>query len=171
MITYYVAASVDGFIAGPNHELDFLDAADDGSGEDYGYKEFYDSIDTCVWGKATYDVVMKTDAFPYPEKENWILSRNKVGLGDHKEVFARYNTDQWKRASAEKNIWLVGGGEVASLFLADKLIDKLILSIIPSMLGEGKKLFTEGLKAEQWHLEKSQGWPNGVTQNTYLFKK
>ena len=55
MITYYVAASSDGFIAGKGQDLSFLDMAEGDHDYDYGYEALYKSIDICVWGKGTYD--------------------------------------------------------------------------------------------------------------------
>ena len=59
----YIAASLDGYIAGPNGEIDWLDAGGD---LDYGYREFYDSIDTTLMGRATYEITQTVEEFPYP---------------------------------------------------------------------------------------------------------
>lgn len=83
MISYYVGSSSDGFITTDDDSLDFLDSIDTPEGEDYGYDAFYKTVDVCVWGKKTYDWVMARADFPYPDKENWIFSRNKVGKGKH----------------------------------------------------------------------------------------
>lgn len=169
MITYYVGASTDGFIATEDDNLDFLDSVEAPVGEDYGYDEFYKTVDVCVWGRKTYDWVMERADFPYPDKENWILSQSQTGKGKHGEVLVTFDADQWHKLSGDKHIWMVGGGEVASLFLKDGLIDKLILTVIPQSIGAGKELFTGGFDATQWKLETRNDWPNGVTQNTYSF--
>lgn len=169
MITYYVGASADGFIATDDDNLDFLETVKPPPGEDYGYAAFYRSVDICVWGRTTYDWVMERAQFPYPDKENWILTRNRTGTGKHGEKFATFDADQWRHLAQDKHIWMVGGGEIASLFLAKGLIDKLILTVIPTQIGSGKKLFSRGYNASQWKLESSHDWPNGVTQNTCLF--
>ncbi len=169
MITYYVGTSSDGFIATEDDNLDFLDSVEHPKGDDYGYGAFYKSVDICVWGRKTYDWVMERASFPYPDKENWILSRSLTGEGKHGEGFATFDADHWRRLSEDKHIWLVGGEEVASLFLDEGLIDKLILTVIPKPIRKGKKLFTGGFSEAQWKLEVSKSWPNGVTQKTYSF--
>lgn len=169
MITYYVGSSADGFIATDDDNLDFLEAVETPPGEDYGYATFYQTVDICVWGRRTYDWVMQRAQFPYPDKENWILTRNRTGIGKHGEKFTTFDADQWRHLSQDKHIWMVGGGEVASLFLNENLIDKLIRTVIPTQIGSGKKLFSHGYNASHWKLASSRDWPNGVTQDICLF--
>ena len=69
----YTAASMDGYIAGPDGEIDWLD--EPGTAEDYGYGAFYESIDTTLMGMETYWVVLTADEFPYPDKANYVVTR------------------------------------------------------------------------------------------------
>ena len=68
----YIATSLDGYIAGPNGEIDWLEA---GGNLDYGYGEFYSSIDTTLMGTATYRLTLIVDDFPYPDKSNYVFTR------------------------------------------------------------------------------------------------
>lgn len=78
-----------------------------------------------------------------------------------------FDADQWRKLTEDKHIWVVGGGEVATLFLQEGLIDQLILTVIPTKIGSGKTLFASGFNPAQWNLQESKSWPNGVIQNTY----
>ena len=69
----YIAASLDGYIAGPNGEIDWLDVAGD---LDYGYAEFYASIDTTLMGSSTYRVTLSVPEFPYADKTNYVFTRS-----------------------------------------------------------------------------------------------
>ena len=70
----YIAASMDGYIAGPNGEIDWLEEA--GSNLDYGYHDFYSSIDTTVMGNSTYQLILTVEQFPYAGKANYVFTRS-----------------------------------------------------------------------------------------------
>ncbi len=167
MITYYVGASMDGFIATEDDSLDFLDSVGVPEGEDYGYGPFYQSVDVCAWGRKTYDWVMERADFPYPEKENWIFSQSQTGEGDNGEQFAVFKPNQWRELSKTKHIWMVGGCEVATLFQNENLIDQIILTVIPVSIATGKGIFKDGLIESQWNHESEKSWTNGVVQKTF----
>ena len=76
----YIAASLDGYIAGPNGEIDWLDAGGDG---DYGYQEFYASIDTTLMGNSTYQLTLTVDEFPYPGKANYVFTKAVRAPSEH----------------------------------------------------------------------------------------
>ena len=136
----YIATSLDGYIAGPNGELDWLKAAGD---LDYGYRDFYASIDTTLMGNATYQVTLTVDTFPYPEKTNYIFTRSTPPDTPHVR-FISGNVAAFVRALKEapgKDIWLVGGGQINTIMLNAGLIDELILTVFPLVLGRGIPLF------------------------------
>ena len=68
----YIATSLDSYIAGPNGEIDWLEAGGD---LDYGYQGFYASIDTTLMGNATYRLTLTVDRFPYPDKSNYVFTK------------------------------------------------------------------------------------------------
>ena len=71
----FIATSLDGYIAGPKGEIDWLEA---GGNTDYGYSVFYDSIDTTLMGYATYKLTLTFPRFPYPDKTNYVFTRGRL---------------------------------------------------------------------------------------------
>ena len=142
----YIAASLDGFIAGPNGEIDWLDAGGD---LDYGYGDFYDSIDTTLMGRATYEITQTVEEFPYPDKTNYVFTRN-LGLPNTEHVrFISGDIAAFVRHLKEhegKNIWLVGGGQINTIMLNADLVDGIILTVFPIVLGDGIPLFAPGAR-------------------------
>ncbi|MEZ4638243.1 MAG: dihydrofolate reductase family protein [Caldilineaceae bacterium] len=81
--TVYIATSLDGFIARPNGDLDWLPGIGDAdTGEDYGYQAFMDSVDVLVMGRGTYEIVCKFDPWPYGDKRVVVLSNTLTHLAD-----------------------------------------------------------------------------------------
>ncbi len=139
----YIASSLDGYIATEEHNLDWLFAVE-GEG-DNGYSRFYDTVDTILIGRTTYDWIMETEKgnFPYKNKECYVFSRSKK---DDNEYVTFINEDIVQFSNNLKNrngnnIWIVGGGELLSTFIKEKLVDELIISITPVLLGRGIPLF------------------------------
>jgi len=75
-IVYYAAASLDGFIATPDGGVDWLPPIEAG-GEDYGYGDFYPSVDAILMGSATYENILRHAAWPYPDKRCWVFSKQR----------------------------------------------------------------------------------------------
>jgi len=136
-IILYIASSLDGYIARENGDVDWLP-----TNTDSGYDNFYKSIDTVIMGKKTYDQILTFGDYPYKGKKSYVFTRNDSLTKDENVEFAS-NVEEFSRnlVSSKGNIWLVGGSELFSAFLEHKLVDEIILSIIPTVLGKGIPLF------------------------------
>ncbi len=165
-VVLFIATSLDGFIAGKDGNIDWLFT--DG---DFGYSEFYKSIDTTLMGHNTYKDVLQFGTFPYPDKRNYVFTR-KVREPDKNPVtFITGSVSEFVlglKNEKGKNIWLVGGGQINSILLNANLIDQMIISIHPIVLGEGIPLFkNEYLSKLQFHLEHHKVFDRGLVQLTY----
>ncbi|MDI3093843.1 dihydrofolate reductase family protein [Priestia megaterium] len=144
-IVVYIAASLDGYIARENGEIDWLESVE-GEG-DNGYEAFYQTCDAVVMGKATYDHVLKlTPEFPYPDKKCYVFSRSVQEENQHVE-FVNESVASFLNSLNQDNkkIWLVGGSDILADFLKAKGVDEFIISVIPVLLGAGIPLFKRGI--------------------------
>jgi dihydrofolate reductase len=94
-------------------------------------------------GKKTYDQILTFGEYPYKEKKSFVFSRDNSLTKDENVEFAS-NVEEFTRkfvSSSKGNIWLVGGSELFSAFLQHKLVNEIILSVIPIVLGKGISLF------------------------------
>lgn len=168
-VILYIAMSVDGYIAKPNDDLSFLSIVEK-QGEDYGYAEFVSTVDTVVMGRKTYDWVMKhVDQFPHADKDSYIITRTaKTSIG--KTVF--YTNDlallvRKLKSEPGKNIFCDGGAEVVNELLKDDLLDELIISVIPVLVGDGIRLFKEGRPEQRLKLIHVKAFETGLIQLHY----
>jgi dihydrofolate reductase len=165
-VVLFIATSLDGFIAGKDGNIDWLYT--DG---DFGYTEFLKSIDTTLMGHNTYKDILQFGTFPYPDKKNYVFTRQKREADSNPVTFITggvANFVSCLKSEKGKNIWLIGGGQINSILLNNNLIDQMIISIHPKVLGEGIPLFkTESLSNLQFQLERHKVYERGLVQLTY----
>lgn len=145
-LVLFIATSLDGYIATKEESLEWLFNVE-GEG-DNGYSEFYETVDTIIMGKKTYDWIMKQELgeFPYPNKECFVFSRSSI-VDTENVKFVQGDIVSFTNNLKEqkgKNIWIVGGGELLYYFLKEKLVDELIITVAPTIIGKGIPLFKEG---------------------------
>jgi dihydrofolate reductase len=174
----YTAATLDGFIAGPNGELDWLEqpstandfAAGDPEQSDYGFSALFDSVDTTLQGTATYEFAAGVTEDPYPGKINYVFTRRSPTPSD---------TNVWRFITGDivtfvrdlkeqpgSGIWLVGGGQINTVMLNAGLIDEIIVTFVPIVLGEGIPLFAPGADRTEFQTTSSESFPSGLVQWT-----
>jgi dihydrofolate reductase len=165
----YIATSLDGYIARPDGGLDWLSRFEQ-SGEDYGYKAFFDSVDALVIGRKTYDVVLAFEKWPYEDKR-CIVVTHAVPTGaatpKHGETFHSGPLEVLlDRLAGEgvRRIYVDGGALIRS-FLGADLVDDVTLSVIPVLLGAGIPLF--GGVERRMTLASSRSFPSGLVQLCY----
>ena len=166
---YYVAASLDAFIAPPDGSVDWLSPFEV-EGEDYGYAEFYASIDAVLLGSRTYEQSRTFGQWPYSEKPCWVFSKRSLDVPNSEVTVTSQSPIQVlaeMQSRGLKRVWLVGGGQLAASFRAEGLFTEYIVSIIPVTLGNGVPLFTLSKNHEILKLIASQQYPNGVVQLRY----
>src|SRR5688572_25617874 len=171
-VILFIAASLDGYIAKPNDDLSFL-AMVQMEGEDYGYSEFNQNVDTVIMGRKTFDWVMKqVPEFPHADKESFIITRTprpdfgktKFYSGDLNELISQLKN------SPGKNIFIDGGAEIVNALLNQRLLDEIIISIIPVLLGDGVRLFKGGLPEQTLKLVSSKQYNSGLVEIHYSVK-
>lgn len=142
----YIAMSLDGYIATEDESLEWLINVK-GEG-DNGYSEFYETVDTILMGNRTYEWIMRHEIgeFPYKNKECYVFTRSSI---EDTEDVKFINDDVVSvtnklRNQVGRNIWIVGGGELLQDFLKEKLVDQIIVTVAPSIIGKGIPLFNKG---------------------------
>ncbi|HEY3181112.1 MAG TPA: dihydrofolate reductase family protein [Casimicrobiaceae bacterium] len=162
----FIAASLDGYIAGRGGDISWLFR--DG---DYGYEAFFAGIDTVLSGRRTYEAALSFEQWPYPDRNVVVFTR-----GNTLRIVSP-NTVATSRAPAEilaelraregRDLWLVGGGELVRACLDARLIDDVIVSIHPILLGEGVPIVAPGAARTPLTLTAERRYPSGLVQLTY----
>ena len=160
----FIATSLDGYIAGPGGSLDFLKTVER-AGEDYGYADFFKTIDTLIVGRTTYETVLGFGAWPYTDKQCAVLT-HRPAPSKHGERFLSGTPEEVLAQLPTARRIYVDGGDVIRQFLAAGLIDELTLSTIPVLLGGGAPLFGAAPK-RNFTLKTTRGFPSGLVQATY----
>lgn len=169
-IKLYIATSIDGFIARNDGDLDWLTEFPNPERIDYGYRTFSESVDTILMGGHTYRDILSMDIlWPFVDKPTYVITRNAtVAKRDVRFITENIIEDIVKLKNEEgKDIGLVGGGKLLKLFLNQNLIDEMIITTIPIILGDGIPLFPNDLKESRWYLESNTNYNNGVVQRVY----
>lgn len=144
-LVLFIATSLDGYIATEDDSLDWLFKVE-GEG-DNGYGEFINNVDTILMGRRTYDWVMEMEQgnFPYKDKKCYVFSKSENQNTEYVE-FINQDVVKFTKDLKEQDggsIWLVGGGNLIHSFIKEKLIDELIITIAPTLIGKGIPLFSK----------------------------
>jgi dihydrofolate reductase len=175
-IIVYIATSADGFIARKDGGVDWLDRPN--TAGDYGMLRFYKSIDTILWGRKTYDLVLKfkkegKDTPDMGHIRNYAFSRKppkRVAAGFEfvKEPIKKFA--KRLRARKGKNIWMMGGGGIIGSFLDEGAIDEFIIHVIPTFIGAGIPLIAPRHRTVPLKLVSVKKFSDGVVRLHYSVK-
>lgn len=170
----YIATSLDGFIARPDGGIDWL--GDPQEGEDYGWADFHASIDGVLLGRKTFDTARGFLAAGYP----WIYGELPVTVWSRSQVAAPAGCPETVRFTAQgaadlledlaargqRRVYVDGGQTIQTLLRAG-LVDAMVLTRIPVLIGQGIPLFGPLDADLRWRHEKTQTWPTGLVKSWY----
>ena len=163
--------SLNGKIASKDGSVDWLGAIPNPDQLDYGYTEFYDTIDTTIQGYSTYKQIMDWEIeFPYAGKKNYVLTRDRDRKNTERVTFiSKDHIDFIRRLKEQdgKDIWLIGGGQVNTMLLNAGLIDELHIYLMPIILSEGIRLFEALPMKTLLELNTVKSFPTGVVEMIY----
>ena len=168
-LSVFCGVSVDGFLARPNHALDFLDTHGQ---EPHGFEEFYASVDVVVIGRKTFEVVLTFGTWPYGTKAVVVLSSRKLDFsavsggvveqmsGEPVEIVKQLKARRFKHA-------YIDGGITIQRFLAAGCIDRMVITRVPVLIGAGVSLF--GSTPHDIHLRHvaTRSYKGGLVQSEY----
>ena len=171
-ISVFIGASVDGFIARTNGDLDFLP---EGGGEPHGYVEFMAGIDALVIGRKTFETVLAFPVWPYGDKRTVVLSNTPLDFS----VVRDGNVEQMSGPPAEivsklaaggaHNLY-IDGGITIQRFLRAGLIQRLIITRVPVLIGDGIPLFGSLPRDIRLQHVATRHYPSGLVQTEYVIR-
>lgn len=189
---YYCAATLDGYIADADDGLAWLftyDGSYDGEdaepgprGEGGAYERFYEGVGALVSGSTTYEFVVDHLAddseWPYKGKPYWVLSSRELRVPQGEGVEVRVANaqvadlhEEMIASAGEGNLWVVGGGNVASQFAAGGLLDEVLVTVVPVVLGGGQPIFDDPLPGPPMQLTGTRTFDSGLVELTYAVKR
>jgi dihydrofolate reductase len=158
--------SLDGYIARPDGAVDFLFMP-----KDYSMGPFFAIIDTALMGRKTYDVALKMGGgFGGSAMKSYVFSHSQPPGERGGVTFVNESPRNFLvklREQPGKNIWLMGGGELARDFLKDDLVDELYIGIVPTLIGEGIPLFPSGFPQREFLLLENKTFSKGLIALKY----
>lgn len=172
MVSVFVGASVDGFIARPNGELDFLPP---GGGEPHGYDEFIATVDAIVIGRKTFETVLGMEQWPYADNRVVVLSSQQVDLSKARGVVEHMAGSPAEilsqlASSGTRHVYVDGGVTIQG-FLRAGLVHRLFITRVPVLIGEGIPLFGSLPGDIQLRHVATRHYPSGLVQSEYQVRQ
>lgn len=167
LVHVFLATSLDGYIAGPDDDLEWLLPFSSDPPERTGYSALMARVDALVMGRRTFDAVLDFDPWPYPDHRVVVMSHRPIEDGRAQRAPETALADLLQRLHAEgvREVYL-DGGQIVRQGLAAGLVDTLTLSVAPVLLGEGVPLFGPGLGGG-WAADSAEVLPSGLVQTRY----
>jgi dihydrofolate reductase len=168
-VSVFIGASVDGFIARANGGLDWLP---EGGGEPHGYNEFIDSVDAIVIGRNTFETVLGFETWPYASKRVVVLSSHPIDLSVVEDGVVEQMSGPpadivTKLATRGVDHLYVDGGITIQGFLRAGLIQRLIITRVPVLIGSGIPLFGSLSSDVRLRHLATRDYPSGLVQSEY----
>jgi dihydrofolate reductase len=172
-VILYIATSLDGFIADSDGSVDWLPQPETSEDlEMVGYPQLMDRIGIIVMGSRSYKQILTFGEWGWPDKQTYVftsqpLSSELASIEFTKDT-PRIFMEKIKKSQPNKNIWLLGGAQLAQSFAREHLIDEIILTIIPKKLQQGIAL---NVPLEDFYLNAEKPCMDGIVQKVYLKKE
>lgn len=169
----FIASSMDGFIADRNNRIDWLDDIPTQEGEDMGYDAFMTGIDALIMGRKSYETVLGFN-IPWPyQKPVFILSNSLTNIPDDLEGKVHIVSGNLKNILSELNRngfrnFYIDGGQTIQSFLREGLIDEMIITTIPVILGGGIPLFGELSEPIKFKCTETKHYFGQIVQNKFV---
>ena len=166
-LSVFIASSIDGFIATQSGSLEWLERAARPD-EDYGYDAFMSTVDALAMGRGTYDHISNLDPLPFGDRPVFVFTHDppqrRAGV-TFWQAAPREALERWTEMGLARVY--VDGGQLISAFLKAGLIDDMVLTKVPVLLGDGKPLFYPTANAAFMRLDGVQSWPSGFVNTSY----
>lgn len=169
-LVLFIAMSLDRYIAKQDDDISFLKAVEQ-EGEDYGYSEFIESVDTVILGRKTYDKISSMGFdLPYGDRKVYVLTRTPKPDSGNIQFYSGSLSDLISSLKSQegKHVYCDGGAETVHQLLQEDLIDELVISIIPILLGDGISLFKGALQEKKLEFVNAKTFEKGLVQLTYI---
>lgn len=168
-VKLYIACSIDGFIAGPDDDLSFLSKVER-DGEDYGYATFVETVDTVILGRKTYDKVLGFGIpFPHADRMTYVMTSQQKESEGNVRFFngSLHQLVSDLKAQNVRGVFVDGGASVVNQMLTQDLIDEIIVSTVPVILGKGVRLFGDSNNGSEWQTESTKLFESGLIQTRW----
>lgn len=168
IVSAFLALSLDGYIAGPNGDLSWLEPYGTDSPTETGYERLLGEIDTLVMGRNTYEKVLTFGFWPYTGKRVIVLTNRPFApvYGEIAQDGPLSEVLKDLRGCGSRHVY-VDGGQVVCQGLASRLVDEITLSWVPVMLGGGIRLFDGMSDQVAWTVQSVRQLPSGIVQAVY----
>ena len=170
-VTLFIAMSLDGYIADKDGGVDWLNGQEEDGENMDTYSEFIKTIDTIIMGWNTYHQViteLSPEEWIYPEQISYVITHREIPSTERIHFTSESPCDLVKRLREEEGngIWICGGASIVRQLMETDLIDTLHISVIPTLLGDGVRLFGPLEKEQKLRLVKTQSY-NRITDLVY----
>jgi dihydrofolate reductase len=184
---YYCASTLDGYIAESDDTLGWLlgyrgtYGGEDAEPIEGAYDRYYEGVGALVMGSVTYEWILGHLAaggsggeWAYKGRPTWVLTSREHPVPEGEGVDVRFANasvpelyDEMLAAAGDRDLWVVGGGNVASQFADEGLLDELLVTVVPVVLGQGKPLFDRRLPGGPMQLTGTRAFDSGMVELRY----
>jgi dihydrofolate reductase len=182
---YYCASSLDGYIAESDDSIEWLtgyEGAYSGEGAEPikgSYERFYEGVGALLSGSHTYEWVLDhVDEWPYRGKPTWVLSSRDLPKPEGDDIDVRVLNrrvedlhEEMLASAGDRNLWVLGGGNVASQVAEAGLLDEVIVTVVPVVLGAGRPLFEQRLPGPPMQLTGTRPFDSGMVELRYEVRR